>query len=179
MSAIKSLFGHKASIDSQLFAALATANPQQHSDEVDAALDLLNHIYIVDRIFRAHLLGEKHGYSAAKSSITPRLSELEVNVTETDAWYVNYASNISSDQLNETIEFSFTDGDSGTLTREEILLHIITHGSNHRGNVSQILKSISLTPPRDLYTKYLHDSEPDRRRERTTLTSLPVAGSIG
>jgi uncharacterized damage-inducible protein DinB len=90
--------------------------------------------------------------------------------TETDAWYLDYASNISTDQLEEIIEFSFTDGDTGTLTREEILLHVITHGSNHRGNISQILKYISITTPRDLYTKYLHESEPARRRELITLT---------
>jgi uncharacterized damage-inducible protein DinB len=169
MSILKSLFGHKASINAQLFVALATVNPQQHPVEFRAALDLLNHVYIVDRIFRAHLLGESHGYSAAKTDLTPGFSELQANVAETDAWYVDYASNIPGDQLGETIEFSFTDGDAGTLTREEILLHVITHGSNHRGNVSQILKSIAVTPPRDLYTKYLHESEPARRRELTTL----------
>jgi uncharacterized damage-inducible protein DinB len=179
MSTIKSLFGHKASINRQLFSALDKVNSELHSNEVNAALDILNHIYIVDRIFRAHLLGEEHGYSAAKSSATPGLAELQSNVIETDAWYADYASSISNDQLGESIEFTFTDGDAGTLTREEILLHVITHGSNHRGNVSQILKSISAATPRDLYTKYLHESEPARRRELTTLSSLPISVSIG
>jgi uncharacterized damage-inducible protein DinB len=50
------------------------------------------------------------------------------------------------------------------MTREEILLHVITHGGYHRGNVGQMLKSISIAPPRDLYTKFLHVSEPERRR---------------
>ena len=89
MSTFQSLFGHKASIDRQLFAALATADPVQHSKEVSDALDLFHHIYIVDRIFRAHLLGEEHGYAAAKSDLTPRLSELQGKVAETDAWYVD------------------------------------------------------------------------------------------
>lgn len=170
MSTIKSLFGHKASINRQLFSALAKVNPEQHSNEVNAALDILNHIYIVDKIFRAHLLGEEHGYPATKTNATPRLTELQSNVLETDAWYANYASSISANALSETIEFSFTDGDAGMMTREEILLHVITHGSNHRGNVSQILKSINVAVPRDLYTKYLHESEPGRRCELTTAT---------
>lgn len=33
----------------------------------------------------------------------------------------------------------------------------------HRGNVGQVLKAISVAPPRDLYTKFLHMSEPGRR----------------
>ena len=44
-----------------------------------------------------------------------------------------------------------------------ILLHVVTHGGYHRGNVGQVLKSISVAPPRDLYTKFLHQSEPARR----------------
>jgi uncharacterized damage-inducible protein DinB len=61
------------------------------------------------------------------------------------------------------LAFQFTDGDAGLMTREEMLLHIITHGAYHRGNVGQVLKSISVAPPRDLYTKFLHLSDPSRR----------------
>ncbi|WP_423234932.1 DinB family protein [Amphibiibacter pelophylacis] len=59
--------------------------------------------------------------------------------------------------------FTFTDGERGSMTREEMLLHIITHGSYHRGNVGQMLKSIGMNPPRDLYTRFLHAVEPQRR----------------
>jgi len=76
---------------------------------------------------------------------------------------VNYVSAVSESALAETLAFTFTDGDAGRMSREEILLHVITHGAYHRGNVGQVLKSISVAPPRDLYTKYLHGSEPARR----------------
>jgi uncharacterized damage-inducible protein DinB len=66
--------------------------------------------------------------------------------------------------LAERLSFRFTDGDAGTLTREEMLFHVITHGAYHRGNVGQILKNISVVPPRDLYTKFLHVQEPSRRQ---------------
>ena len=49
------------------------------------------------------------------------------------------------------------------MSREEILMHVITHGAYHRGNVGQVLKNISVTPPRDILTKFLHTSEPGRR----------------
>jgi len=62
-----------------------------------------------------------------------------------------------------TLQSLFTDGDSGRMSREEILLHVVTHGGCHRGHVGQVLKPISVAPPRDLYTKFLHQSEPARR----------------
>jgi len=42
-------------------------------------------------------------------------------------------------------------------------LHVITHGVYHRGNVAQVLKSISVLPPDDPYTVFLHTVEPGRK----------------
>jgi uncharacterized damage-inducible protein DinB len=164
MNTIKSLFAQKSWANNELFNVLATVDAGKKAEAVHTAIRTLNHIYVVDRIFRAHLLIEEHGYSGTNTVATPELGELQFNVAETDAWYENYTSSLSASHLTEIIPFRFTDGDEGTMTREEILVHVITHGSYHRGNVGQVLKSISVAPPRDLYTKFLHISEPTRRR---------------
>ena len=91
------------------------------------------------------------------------LAQLCADVEATDAWYVNYVAALPASASTEILDFSFTDGDRGRMSREEILLHVVTHGGYHRGNVGQVLKSISVAPPRDLYTKFLHQSEPARR----------------
>ena len=80
-----------------------------------------------------------------------------------DAWYLAYVAGLTEPVLAEVLEFQFTDGDRGRMSREEMLLHVITHGGYHRGNVGEVLKSLSIDAPRDLYTKFLHQSEPDRR----------------
>ena len=66
-------------------------------------------------------------------------------------------------QLAEAVAFTFTDGQRGRMSREEMLAHVITHGSYHRGEVGQMLKRLSVAPPRDLFTAYLHRAEPQRR----------------
>jgi uncharacterized damage-inducible protein DinB len=164
MKTIQSLFAQKSWANNELFNALAAITDAEHAQARHTAIRTLNHIYVVDRIFRAHLLGELHGYSATNTGATPDLDELQYSVAETDAWYLSYVSEASAGLLSESIAFRFTDGDPGTMTREEMLLHVITHGSYHRGNVGQILKSISVAPPRDLFTRFLHISEPTRRR---------------
>jgi uncharacterized damage-inducible protein DinB len=98
----------------------------------------------------------------------PTLDALQTAMTETDNWYEQYVANVSEAALNETLAFTFTDGDAGQMTRLEILMHVITHGSYHRGNVGQILKSLAINPPRDLYTKFLHLHEPERRAGHTS-----------
>ncbi|MBA5638601.1 DinB family protein [Duganella sp. LX20W] len=157
---MKSLFGHKAWANAELFDVLETlpAGPDQHT-----AIRTMNHIYVVDRIFQAHLLGQPHDYQGTNTTATPTLSELRRAVTATDAWFQEYIASLDDGALAERLRFKFTDGDAGTMSREEMLMHVITHGGYHRGNVGQILKNVSIAPPRDLLTKFLHIADPDRR----------------
>ena len=157
---LESLFGQKAWANAELFDVLATVTSDA---DLHTAIRTLNHIYVVDRIFRAHLLGEPHGYEASNTKATPALGELRAAVAETDAWYRQYVAGLTDAALAEPLRFRFTDGDSGTMSREEMLMHVITHGGYHRGNVGQVLKNIGVAPPRDLLTKFLHVTEPQRR----------------
>jgi uncharacterized damage-inducible protein DinB len=159
---LKSLFGYKAWANSELFALLATL-PEQQAEQLHTCIRTLNHIYVVDRLFRARLSGEPNPFEATNTKATPALEQLRQDVAATDAWYQNYVSSVSSEELAGVLNFTFTDGDAGQMSREEILLHVLTHGGYHRGNVGQVLRSISVAPPRDLYTKFLHQSEPSRR----------------
>lgn len=162
-TALQSLFGYKSWSNRELFAMLAGL-PEEHGEQLHTCLRTLNHIYVVDCIFRAHLSSEPRPFDATNTPSTPSLAELQSKVADTDAWYEHYVANLGPSRLDEVIDFRFTDGESGRMSREEILLHVITHGGYHRGNVGQVLKSISFAPPRDLYTRFLHQSEPDRRQ---------------
>ncbi|MDO7574530.1 MAG: DinB family protein, partial [Oceanospirillaceae bacterium] len=57
------------------------------------------------------------------------------------------------------------DGDRGKITRQEILLHVVTHGGYHRGQVGQIIRAVNVLPPRDIYTRFLHLTAPSRIEE--------------
>jgi uncharacterized damage-inducible protein DinB len=162
IATLKTLFGYKSWANSELFALLASL-PQEHAEPLQSCIRALNHIYIVDRIFRAHLSGEQRPFDATNAQTTPSLDQLQADAAATDAWYMNYVAGLSPADLCEVLDFTFTDGDRGRMSREEILFHVITHGGYHRGNVGQVLKSIAVAPPRDLYTKFLHRSEPSRR----------------
>jgi len=159
---LKSLFAYKAWANRELFALLGSL-PPAHAEEIHTCLRTLNHIHVVDRIFRAHLSAQPRPFDATNTKETPSLQQLQKDVEATDAWYVNYVSALPLSACTEVLDFAFTDGDRGRMSREEILLHVVTHGGYHRGNVGQVLKSIPVAPPRDLYTKFLHQSEPERR----------------
>lgn len=159
---LRSLFSYKSWADAELFALLASLGPE-HAEQLHTCIRTLNHIHVVDRIFRAHLSGEQRPFDATNTKETPSLARLRDEVVATDTWYEEHVAGLAPAGLGEVIDFTFTDGDRGNMSREEILLHVISHGGYHRGNVGQVLKSISVAPPRDLYTRFLHQSEPSRR----------------
>lgn len=161
-SALKSLFGYKSWANAELFDLLATLQAQ-HAEQLHTCIRTLNHIHVVDCLFRARLSGDASPFESTNTEATPSLSQLRQDVESTDAWYMDYVSSISDTDLSAFLDFTFTDGDTGRMSKEEILFHVLIHGGYHRGNVGQVLKSISVAPPRDLYTKFLHLSEPSRR----------------
>lgn len=156
-----SLYEQKAAINREFFAALAGA--PLSPDNRHIAIRTLNHIHTVDRIFAAHLRGEPHGFKASNTDATPLLPELRTSVEQVDAWYVDYVRSLAPEQFEEVLSFRFTDGDAGRMSREEILAHVIHHGSHHRGNVGMLMKQIDQPPPRDLFTRYLYQRDTQRR----------------
>jgi len=158
-----SLFRYKAWANGELFAELEKVDAGQHPAERHTAIRLLNHIHVVDRIFAAHLAGAPHAYTATNTPETPTLDELRGAVTQTDRWYVQYVEALPAERLPERLAFSFTDGARGLMSREEMLAHVATHGGYHRGAVGRIMAQVSVPPPRDIFTVYLHQSEPGRR----------------
>ena len=164
LAMLKTLFAQKTWAHAELYDCMATVDPVQHAEPLHTAIRMLNHIHVVDRIFRAHLLGEPHGYTQSNTEETPDLGALHFAAAETDLWFESYVAGLDPSALAESLRFQFTDGDAGRMTREEMLFHVLTHGAYHRGNVGQMLKDISITPPRDLLTKFLHQREPARRQ---------------
>lgn len=162
-STLHSLFRYKAWADGELLDALATLDPHIHGEAHHNALRVFNHIHVVDAIFQANLQGMPHGFSATNTPETPTLAALRSAIGELDAWYLDYVANLSQLDGEAVLAFNFVDGDKGQMSREEMLLHLVTHGGYHRGAIGRILVQCGITPPRDTLTTFLHRSEPERR----------------
>ncbi|MGU5662836.1 DinB family protein [Aeromonas sanarellii] len=162
-STLPSLFRYKAWADGELLDALATLDQQQHPEAHHTALRIFNHIHVVDAIFKGNLLGEPHGYSATNTPETPTLATLRTAIHALDVWYLDYVASLGQAESEAVLSFHFVDGDRGQMSREEMLLHLVTHGGYHRGAIGRILVQCGITPPRDTLTTFLHRSEPGRR----------------
>jgi uncharacterized damage-inducible protein DinB len=161
---LQRLFSYKAWANDELLAALARLGGE--SPVTGLAIKALSHAYIVDRVFAAHMKRKAHGYTSTNFSEMPTLEDLSADMRASDREYIDYVSSLDDARLQERIDFAFTDGAPGRMSREEILLHVITHGVGHRGQVSAVMLLNGLTPAKDGFTTYLHEAEASTRRRK-------------
>ncbi|MGH8148965.1 MAG: DinB family protein [Steroidobacteraceae bacterium] len=93
----------------------------------------------------------------------PTLEDLSADIRKSDLEYIEYVSALDRAQLAQRIDFAFTDGAAGRMSREEMLMHVITHGTGHRGQVSAVMLLNSVPPPKDGFTTYRHEAQASRR----------------
>jgi len=159
---LRHLFRYKGWANDELLLALA-----QHgagSPVTPLAIKALSHSYVVDRIFAAHLRREAHAYTSANLGQMPTLQRLSADIRASDREYVDYVSALDREHLAEQIDFTFTDGARGRMSREEMLMHVITHGVGHRGQISAVMLLNASALPKDGFTTYLHIAEAMQRR---------------
>jgi uncharacterized damage-inducible protein DinB len=159
---LRHLFRYKAWANDELLTALAGLGGA--SPITGLAIKALSHSHVVDRIFAAHMKREEHAYTSANLSEMPALEDLSADIRRSDREYIDYVAALDRDQLAERIDFAFTDGAPGRMSREEMLMHVITHGIGHRGQVSAVMILNGVAPVKDGFTTYLHEAEASSRR---------------
>jgi uncharacterized damage-inducible protein DinB len=123
----------------------------------DAAilLRILDHINVVDRIFRHHLQGLPHTFQAPRSEQIPEFTALAESVRETDDWYASYVGSLAESDFEQPVDFVFTSGKPVRMRRGEIILHVCLHGTYHRGNAGILLQKTGIAPNDDRMTDFL------------------------
>ena len=72
-----------------------------------------------------------------------------------DEWYVSYTDTLPELAENVVINFELIGGRMGSMTRRDILLHVVNHGTYHRGNLTGMLYDCSVMPPATDYSVFL------------------------
>lgn len=159
---LQRLFRYKAWANDELLTALAALGGA--SPTTGLAIKALSHSYVVDQIFAAHMRRRAHAYTSSNLREMPTPEALSADIRRNDLEYIDYVSALDGEQLAERIDFTFTDGAPGRMSREEMLAHVIVHGTGHRGQISAVMLLNSVPPAKDGFTSYLHEAEASTRR---------------
>ena len=117
----------------------------------------LNHVYVIDLIFQAHLEGREHGFTARNTPDHPPLDELRRAQSALDDWYIAWSDGLSDPGLQRKVSFTFVGGGEGTMTCAEILMHLVNHTTYHRGYIADMLYQVPANPPTTDLTVFIRD----------------------
>ena len=164
MNLLLELLQYKAWADQELMQCLCDNHDRLAPELLKKSVRLMNHIHVVDRIFAAHMSGQQHAYTSDNTDSTPEPETLNWAMQDTNQILLKSIQKLDASEMQPRLNFQFTDGDPGSMSATEMLLHLGVHSTYHRGQVSQMLKDAGISPPRELLTRKLHAQEPDRRK---------------
>jgi uncharacterized damage-inducible protein DinB len=107
----------------------------------------LNHVYTIDLVWQAHLEGRAHGFTTRTPDVQASFADLRIAQAALDNWYIRYAEEMSDRAGEEIVDFTFIGGGEGSMTRVDILLHVVNHTTYHRGHIAAMIYQIPARPP--------------------------------
>jgi uncharacterized damage-inducible protein DinB len=107
----------------------------------------LNHVHTIDLVWQAHLEGRAHGFTTRTPDVQVSLADLRIAQATLDSWYIRYAEEMSERAGEESVKFTFIGGGEGSMTRGDILLHVVNHTTYHRGHIAAMIYQIPAQPP--------------------------------
>ena len=168
MTLLTDVFNYKQWADERAIKAAKKIDGSIFPSEASFICQQLNHMVLVEENFKARLLGQTEPHLANNTEILPTLESLAERNRNSNAWYSAYLQGLDEGKRNEIVSFQFTDKKFGSMSRIEILFHIINHSTYHRGAIGKALDMAGGLRPADTYTVYIHEEEP-RRRNRPTI----------
>ena len=156
-------YKYKQWADRRTLNAILCIDKLRFSSEAAFVCQQLNHMIIAEENFRARLLGLEEPHAASNTELVPAFDELSCRLDNSNAWLAHSVADLEPEQKNEMVFFQFVDGKRGSMTRKEILFHIINHGTYHRGAIGHALDLARVFRPADTYTVFIHSAQPYRR----------------
>lgn len=158
-------YRYKVWADERTLQAVAEVERQDGASPALAFMcQQLNHMVIVEELFKARLLGEQTPHRATNTDEVPSLHALTQRLNACHAWATDYLAHITPAELGRCVTFVFADGQNGAMTCQEILFHLINHGTYHRGAIGHALDLGGGKRPADTYSVFIHGAEPGRRQ---------------
>ena len=158
---IRTLTKYKAWANELTFSAVyalskgeATKNRQTRFGNM---VHTLNHVYVIDDIFKAHMLRNNHNYISRNTEKHPSLDDLWALQKIMDKWYINFAKKLSDEELSEVVRFHYIGGDEGAMSRADMIIHVVNHSTYHRGFVGDLMYQVPAIPPANDFTVYLRE----------------------
>lgn len=155
------LADYRAWADRKTFEAVAALPPGEATKIrptlFKTMIGTLNHNLLIDMVWQAHVERREHGFPARNVMLHEDLAALWDAQRAMNRWWTDWAEAQSPASLDEVVPFTFIGGEKSTMTSGEMLLHVVNHGSYHRGWVAEMFFAVPQQNPATDLPVYLRE----------------------
>jgi uncharacterized damage-inducible protein DinB len=119
---------------------------KQHQSFMNSIRNSLNHLLVIDKVWLANMKKEKHSFNNLQTILFEDMEELWLAKKNEEEIIKKYTINLSSTELEETVECELIGGNSVNISRSMIITHLVMHGGYHRGIIAEMLGQTPLAP---------------------------------
>jgi uncharacterized damage-inducible protein DinB len=145
----KKHFEYHAWASQALLEAAAQATQEQLAAATGVSfgslLGTLQHIFFADRVWIARVNGQNRPLKAEGES--PSLAELGSLWSPVQRSLIDWAAGLSPEVMNEEIHWVNIRGEHKKSFRWKIALHVVNHGTYHRGQIVSMLRQMDYPVP--------------------------------
>ena len=119
---------------------------KQRQTLMNNLLNSVNHLLVIDKVWLAHMKGEKHSFEKLQTVLHENLDEFMAAKRQMNQEIRDYVAGLDAEQLEEVIDYELIGGNTGSLPRYMIITHLAMHGAFHRGFIGDMFGQIPLLP---------------------------------
>lgn len=145
--------------DDTLFAALSQAPPGEvahdRGSSFKSLFDTLNHVYLAELVWFTRVRGINPNARIADLESPPDLTALGQVWPALHHGWIHWSQTLSTDDWSKPLILRNSQGQEFPLPHWQMVMHVVNHGSYHRGQVATMLRQAGIKPPgTDLVTFY-------------------------
>ncbi len=150
----------------RLFEALAAVPEDAYKRDLKTSHGSLHgtlvHIVAAQRIWLSRFAGRPETTRLTPQD-APSLATLKALWEETAAGIARVAAKLDDKKLLSGFEYVATGGKAYNNTYQQILQHLVNHGTYHRGQIASMMRQVGAEPVgTDLIAFYRHTAQPQR-----------------
>jgi uncharacterized damage-inducible protein DinB len=134
-----------------LLEAVAPLSPEQFTRQTESSFksvrDTVAHIYAADLIWYTRWLGQSPTSLLAYDSF-PDVASIRQAWTELEGKVRPFVNGLGETGVSRVYEYKLMNGQPGASPFWQMLVHVVNHGSYHRGQVTTLLRQLGVPPPK-------------------------------
>jgi uncharacterized damage-inducible protein DinB len=131
--------------------AVAALTPEQFTRQVESSFksvrDTVAHVYAADLIWYTRWRGQSPA-SLLSYDTFPDVASIRAAWVDLERQVRAFVTELGDTGVSRVFDYKLISGAPGSTPFAEMLVHVVNHGSYHRGQITTLLRQMDVPPPK-------------------------------